>query len=67
MSTTTPPTTSARHSLWLDADRPATAYPPPDLERSFDVLVLGAGIVGLTTALLLKRAGARVADRKSVV
>lgn len=61
MSTTTPPTTSARQSLWLDADRPAPAYPPPDLERSFDVVVLGGGIVGLTTAVLLKRAGARVA------
>jgi glycine/D-amino acid oxidase-like deaminating enzyme/nitrite reductase/ring-hydroxylating ferredoxin subunit len=56
----TPPTTTASHSLWLDA--PAKArYSPPDDERAFEVLVLGGGITGLTTALLLKRAGVRVA------
>jgi glycine/D-amino acid oxidase-like deaminating enzyme/nitrite reductase/ring-hydroxylating ferredoxin subunit len=55
-----PPTTTAAQSLWL-ADRPATRYAPPSDERSFDVLVLGGGITGLTTALLLKRRGARVA------
>jgi glycine/D-amino acid oxidase-like deaminating enzyme/nitrite reductase/ring-hydroxylating ferredoxin subunit len=55
-----PLTTTAAESLWL-ADLPATRYPPPGSDRSFDVLVLGGGITGLTTALLLKRRGARVA------
>jgi glycine/D-amino acid oxidase-like deaminating enzyme/nitrite reductase/ring-hydroxylating ferredoxin subunit len=54
------PTTTAAGSLWL-ADRPDVHYPPPDAERHFDVLVLGGGITGLTTALLLRRRGARVA------
>ena len=54
-------TTSSLHSLWLDPGPAPTRYPPPDVERSFDVVVLGAGITGLTTALLLKRAGLRVA------
>jgi glycine/D-amino acid oxidase-like deaminating enzyme/nitrite reductase/ring-hydroxylating ferredoxin subunit len=55
-----PPTTTAAQSLWLAA-LPSTTYPPPSDERAFDVLVLGGGITGLTTALLLKRRGARVA------
>jgi glycine/D-amino acid oxidase-like deaminating enzyme/nitrite reductase/ring-hydroxylating ferredoxin subunit len=55
-----PSTTTAAQSLWLAA-LPATTYPPPSDERAFDVLVLGGGITGLTTALLLKRHGARVA------
>ena len=55
-----PVTTTAAHSLWLAA-LPSTTYPPPSAERAFDVLVLGGGITGLTTALLLKRRGARVA------
>jgi glycine/D-amino acid oxidase-like deaminating enzyme/nitrite reductase/ring-hydroxylating ferredoxin subunit len=55
-----PPTTTAAHSLWLAA-LPATRYPPPSDERAFDVLVLGGGITGLTTALLLKLRGVRVA------
>jgi glycine/D-amino acid oxidase-like deaminating enzyme/nitrite reductase/ring-hydroxylating ferredoxin subunit len=55
-----PPTTTAAQSLWLAA-LPDSPYPPPSDERAFDVLVLGGGITGLTTALLLKRHGARVA------
>jgi glycine/D-amino acid oxidase-like deaminating enzyme/nitrite reductase/ring-hydroxylating ferredoxin subunit len=55
-----PPTTTATQSLWLAA-LPDVSYPAPSDERSFDVLVLGGGITGLTTALLLKRRGARVA------
>jgi glycine/D-amino acid oxidase-like deaminating enzyme/nitrite reductase/ring-hydroxylating ferredoxin subunit len=54
------PTTTAAGSLWL-ADRPDVHYPPPAGERHFDVLVLGGGITGLTTALLLRQRGARVA------
>ena len=54
-------TTSAEGSLWLaTADR--TDYPRLEGgEADFDVAVLGGGIAGLTTALLLKRDGARVA------
>ncbi|MHA6629107.1 FAD-dependent oxidoreductase [Pseudonocardia sichuanensis] len=55
-----PPTTTAAQSLWLAA-MPSRTYPPPAQARTFDVLVLGGGITGLTTALLLKRRGARVA------
>jgi len=55
-----PPTTTAAHSLWLD-ESAQTHYSTPTDDRAFDVLVLGGGITGLTTALLLKRAGVRVA------
>jgi glycine/D-amino acid oxidase-like deaminating enzyme/nitrite reductase/ring-hydroxylating ferredoxin subunit len=53
-------TTSATGSLWLDPLAPAG---PPQLDGlpAFDVAVIGGGIAGLTTALLLKRDGARVA------
>ena len=52
---------AARHSsVWID-----TSPDPPELPRleepvSTDVAVIGGGIVGITTALLLKEAGARV-------
>ncbi|HMJ95633.1 MAG TPA: FAD-dependent oxidoreductase [Thermoleophilaceae bacterium] len=47
-------------SLWFeDVMRPQRA--PLEHDVSVDVAVLGAGIVGLTTALLLERNGARVA------
>jgi glycine/D-amino acid oxidase-like deaminating enzyme/nitrite reductase/ring-hydroxylating ferredoxin subunit len=53
-------TTSGAHSLWLrTASGPG--YPELEAELDVDVAVLGAGITGLTTALLLKREGARVA------
>jgi glycine/D-amino acid oxidase-like deaminating enzyme/nitrite reductase/ring-hydroxylating ferredoxin subunit len=52
----------ANSSLWLatatGVDYPALA---PDERVAVDVTVVGAGIAGLTTALLLKRGGARVA------
>ena len=47
-------------SLWLEtAARPPRGPLAEDIR--VDVAVVGAGIVGLTTALLLKRTGARVA------
>src|SRR6188472_2141988 len=53
-------TTSESESLWL-ATAPSTSYPPLARDIAVDVAVLGGGIAGLTTALLLKRDGARVA------
>ena len=43
-------------SLWFDG-RDAPARPPLDRDIAADVVVVGAGIVGLTTALLLEREG----------
>ena len=54
------PTTTAQHSLWLDGV-PATPRTRPAPDGEFDVAVIGGGITGITTALLLKRGGARVA------
>lgn len=45
--------------LWLD--RPRATHPTLTASASYDVVVAGAGIVGLTTAILLARAGRRVA------
>lgn len=53
-------TTTAQHSLWLEA-MPETGYPTVTGDAAFDVAVVGGGLTGLTTALLLKRAGLRVA------
>src|SRR3954467_11879900 len=53
-------TTSADASLWLTTASP-TDYAPLDADTEVDVAVIGGGITGLTTALLLKRDGFRVA------
>jgi glycine/D-amino acid oxidase-like deaminating enzyme/nitrite reductase/ring-hydroxylating ferredoxin subunit len=47
-------------SPWIDTTE-RSAYPALDREIHVDVAVLGGGMAGLMTALLLKRAGARVA------
>src|SRR3954454_7041483 len=52
-------TTSAEESLWI-ADAPASRHPPLKADLDVDVAVLGGGITGLTTAYLLKEAGADV-------
>lgn len=57
-----------RHiSLWLE-DTPSTDYPALTADRAFDVAVIGGGITGMTTALLLARAGMAVCllDRASI-
>lgn len=53
-------TSSSTSSLWL-ATPAATAYPPLGGPVDVDVAVIGGGIAGMTIALRLKRAGARVA------
>src|SRR3954471_11432671 len=47
-------------SLWVDS-APETSYPALAPGLHVDVAVLGGGIAGLTTALLLKQQGAKVA------
>jgi glycine/D-amino acid oxidase-like deaminating enzyme/nitrite reductase/ring-hydroxylating ferredoxin subunit len=53
-------TTSATSSLWL-AGAAGEFHPPLDRALKVDVAVVGGGIAGVTTALRLQRAGARVA------
>jgi glycine/D-amino acid oxidase-like deaminating enzyme/nitrite reductase/ring-hydroxylating ferredoxin subunit len=54
-------TTTSHRSLWLDTAGPEPEYPPLDGERRVDVAVVGAGITGMTAALVLARAGRSVA------
>ncbi|MFD7658689.1 FAD-dependent oxidoreductase [Actinosynnema sp. NPDC059797] len=53
-------TTTARHSLWSETITHGR-YPALTGETAVDVAVVGGGITGVTTALLLKRAGLSVA------
>jgi len=57
---TAKPVTAKHASLWLDRPRPAANPPIPDGSR-VDVVVIGAGLTGLCTALELSRSGATVA------
>lgn len=47
-------------SHWIDTT-PATSYPPLEDDRTVDVVVVGAGIAGVSTAWELVRAGRSVA------
>lgn len=58
-------TTSAAGSLWLDTT-PASTFGALEGDLDVDVAVIGGGIAGVTTALLLKRAGHRVAVIEAV-
>jgi glycine/D-amino acid oxidase-like deaminating enzyme/nitrite reductase/ring-hydroxylating ferredoxin subunit len=55
-------------SIWV-ATTPETDYPQLTADVEVDVAVVGAGITGVTAAVLLKRAGKRVAllDSKRIV
>ena len=48
-------------SLWLDRAQPFADDPLPGPDELLDVVVVGAGLTGVTTGLLLARAGQRVA------
>jgi glycine/D-amino acid oxidase-like deaminating enzyme len=48
-------------SLWMDTTAGAPSHPPLTDDVTVDVAVVGAGILGMTTALLAAQAGATVA------
>lgn len=47
-------------SYWLDST-PATNYPTLKVDTTLEIVVIGGGIVGITTALLLQKEGCQVA------
>jgi glycine/D-amino acid oxidase-like deaminating enzyme/nitrite reductase/ring-hydroxylating ferredoxin subunit len=52
-------TEAAAQPIWDEA--PLPTFPTIDRNHTVDVAVIGAGLTGITAALLLKRAGCRVA------
>jgi glycine/D-amino acid oxidase-like deaminating enzyme/nitrite reductase/ring-hydroxylating ferredoxin subunit len=52
--------TTAAGSLWIETGPAQPEHPELDHDVETDVAVIGGGIVGVTTALALKEAGARV-------
>jgi glycine/D-amino acid oxidase-like deaminating enzyme/nitrite reductase/ring-hydroxylating ferredoxin subunit len=65
---TSPTQSSSMRSLWLDRTQATPGYLRPQVvadefeaARHFDMVVAGAGLTGLTTALLFARAGLSVA------
>lgn len=54
------PQGNGRTSYWLDTVPPVDEHPPLAEDASADVVVVGAGIVGMTTAYLLAKAGKQV-------
>jgi glycine/D-amino acid oxidase-like deaminating enzyme/nitrite reductase/ring-hydroxylating ferredoxin subunit len=55
------PENAEHRSLWLDTSGPQPEHPPLGGDHHADVAVIGAGITGMTAALLLARAGRSVA------
>ncbi|HEX2087562.1 MAG TPA: FAD-dependent oxidoreductase [Solirubrobacteraceae bacterium] len=53
-------TLRATDSLWIDT-APATSYPSLERDLEVDVAVIGGGLAGISTALLCKQEGLRVA------
>ena len=51
----------ARHESYWNATAPASDFPTLDADLEVDVAIIGGGIVGVTTARLLKDRGVRVA------
>lgn len=55
-------------SLWIGT-APAPSFAPLNDGQHVDVIIIGAGITGLTAAMLLKQRGKRVAviEKESIV